>query len=486
MKWISTLLMSGILIGLPWLQLDVFKHDLFTFLGRFHPLIVHFPIVAVLLSAFFDWWSGSSSNSRIQRVNSILFKIALYTTLVSIGAGYLLYISDDYGGTLMRNHFWGGCLLGVTMLWAYYFRDERKSRKHRSTVGYKVCLYASVVLVVFTGHAGGSLTHGEGFVTEPLARMQARRALNRTTAMQSPQSMQVFGDMIVPALHAKCRSCHNPQKTKGGLDLTSYETMMQGGKSDKPMIVPGDPAASELFVRIDLEPSHDDYMPPEGKPALDPVEKDLIEWWIEKGAEELDTLGSGPEDPVLKAAVDGYIPTLALQQQMAAAQRMERMKIGPKLQRLCFELGLDVRPDPETDSAFYALSMQIPAQVITDETLAELMPYRHVFSKVSLASADITDEGLYYLGQMTNLKELILIKSCIDGSGLAYLEHLPKLRLLNLSHTDTSNENILGITAFPELKHVYLFNSMVDEEMLNALQSYLSDTEVTFEEGPYY
>ncbi|MBI3877502.1 MAG: hypothetical protein HY300_16350, partial [Verrucomicrobia bacterium] len=47
-------------------------------------------------------------------------------------------------------------------------------------------------------------------------------------------------------LEANCVSCHGGEKTKGGLDLTTRESLMRGGESG-PSVVPGKPQSSLLY-----------------------------------------------------------------------------------------------------------------------------------------------------------------------------------------------------------------------------------------------
>jgi hypothetical protein len=235
-----------------------------------------------------------------------------------------------------------------------------------------------------------------------------------------------------------------------------------------------------------LPAKHDDFMPPDGKPPLDPVEVRLLASWINIGGAEKDTLGSLRSDDTLNQMLDDYLNTLAVAQVSKRAARLERLKTGPKLIRIAADLGLDIRPDASMDSAFYTVSMQFPPKIITDETLAALMPYKDYFSKVSLVSADITDEGLFYLGQMSNLRELILTKSCIKGPGLKLLYDLPYLEMINLSHTDLNDENLLYLTKFPALKKAYVFNTFVTQEFLRVVNAHAGETEITFQEGDYY
>jgi uncharacterized membrane protein len=486
-RWTSILVISTLLLSFPFLPAGLWGSEWLELIGRIHPIAVHFPVAIVILAAFFEWWFGKRQRSGSLKATDILVQLALFSSVVSVIAGYLLYRTGGYEGDTIYRHLWTGCLLTVLLFWADGFRrDYRQHRRWRSRQWYRSLLFLSVPLLLYVGHLGGSVTHGADFLSEPYERWQARNQLEQTTAMRSPASLKVFEDMIMPALEEKCMSCHNKEKTKGGLNLIDYEHLQAGGDSGDPILIAGQPEASELYKRITLPKQDDEYMPPDGKPALDSAVVQLIGWWIGNGATVTDTLGNGPADPQLKKAIDAYLPQLAVQQQLAEAARLERLKIGPKLIRLCYDLGLEVRPDPDSDDARYILSMRIPAQTVTDETIAQLMPYKDVFSRISLASADITDAALFHLGQMSHLRDLILIKTCIDGSGLAYLQDLPELRMLNLSHTDVDNTHVLGLTAFDQLETVYLFNAKVDDNVMKALQDHLSDTDVSIREGPYY
>ncbi len=79
-----------------------------------------------------------------------------------------------------------------------------------------------------------------------------------------------FKDDVLPLFETRCKACHG---TLGGLDLTSYETVMKGGKSGPP-IVAGRPEESLLVVK--QREAHP------GK--LTEEELDMVAAWIEAGA----------------------------------------------------------------------------------------------------------------------------------------------------------------------------------------------------------
>ena len=59
--------------------------------------------------------------------------------------------------------------------------------------------------------------------------------------------------------------------------------MLLGGSSGFPGIVPSDPDASEIFVRITLPEDDSDIMPPEEDP-LNEEEIETVRAWIINGA----------------------------------------------------------------------------------------------------------------------------------------------------------------------------------------------------------
>src|ERR1041384_36472 len=100
------------------------------------------------------------------------------------------------------------------------------------------------------------------------------------------QEKVTFQDHILPLVEANCAKCHNSDKKKGDLDLTTYSSAIAGGASGK-VLVPGDPDSSKLWKAINhLE---DPNMPPNRGKMTD---KELATFrkWIAGGL--LETLNS--------------------------------------------------------------------------------------------------------------------------------------------------------------------------------------------------
>src|SRR5688572_12269856 len=94
-----------------------------------------------------------------------------------------------------------------------------------------------------------------------------------------------YTDHILPIFKNSCTNCHNPDKKKAGLDLTTYNSTMAGGESGAP-VKSGDPAAS-LIYKLCMQ-TDEPKMPPKGD-KLGDKELDTIKNWIAGSALETTT-----------------------------------------------------------------------------------------------------------------------------------------------------------------------------------------------------
>ncbi len=87
-----------------------------------------------------------------------------------------------------------------------------------------------------------------------------------------------YDDHILPLFQQTCLNCHNPDKAKGGLDLSTYSGAMKGGSGGK-IAEPGDTGSKLIAVVLQTsEPK----MPPEGE-KLGGDQISLLKAWIEGG-----------------------------------------------------------------------------------------------------------------------------------------------------------------------------------------------------------
>ncbi|MFO0828333.1 MAG: c-type cytochrome domain-containing protein [Phycisphaerales bacterium] len=143
-----------------------------------------------------------------------------------------------------------------------------------------------------------------------------------------------YVDHVRPIFVARCLNCHNPDKLKGDLDLSTYRTTLAGSSSGA-IVVAGDPNAS-ILVGV-LERTREPPMPPRSDklPASDLA---TIRAWVAGGC--LETSDSRPQAtaPTVKLASAEQAP-------LAAATRM-RMPIAtlPPTAHGCAALAIAAHP----------------------------------------------------------------------------------------------------------------------------------------------
>ena len=96
-------------------------------------------------------------------------------------------------------------------------------------------------------------------------------------ASEEPKSGErvTFVDDVLPILEDKCINCHNPDESKGGLDLSTYSATLTGGSGGE-IVVAEDPGSSRLFsLSAHLE---EPVMPPRGTKASEKELKILSNW----------------------------------------------------------------------------------------------------------------------------------------------------------------------------------------------------------------
>src|ERR1700674_4089981 len=88
----------------------------------------------------------------------------------------------------------------------------------------------------------------------------------------------LFTETVAPILRARCIRCHNSEKPRGNLDLSTRERMLKGGEHGA-ALVPGD-AGKSLLVALISGP--EPKMPKQGA-HLTSEEIARVRYWIDQG-----------------------------------------------------------------------------------------------------------------------------------------------------------------------------------------------------------
>src|SRR6266849_3959221 len=93
------------------------------------------------------------------------------------------------------------------------------------------------------------------------------------------QEKITYQDHILPLIEANCSKCHNADKKKADLELTSYQGALKGSGSGA-VLVSGNLDGSKLWKA--LTHAEEPFMPP-NRPKLEDKDLDTFKKWIVGG-----------------------------------------------------------------------------------------------------------------------------------------------------------------------------------------------------------
>ncbi len=387
--------------------------------GRLHPMLLHFPlvllIVAVLLE-FFRFAPANAESTFYQNFSRNFLLSGALLAAVTVVMGLFLAQEEGYAGDTLFWHKWTGAGIFFLSAGLYFVRNAPWYRAPVARAGGGVLLLA----LVLGGHFGASLTHGDDYVLAPFKSDEEPIPVPFDEAL-------VFADVIQPIFNQKCVGCHNADKKKGGLLLTSAEAMMLGGKTGE-FFVPGQPEISLVLQRIHLPMDEKKHMPPSGKTQLDDTEIQLLSLWIAQH--------ENFKQKVAELPVGDSLRLLAASRLQPAASATEVFTFDAPAQEVVRELNTDYR-------TVSFLARQSPALAVNiynkneykAQQLEELRPVRMQIVSLNLSKMPVTDDDLAIVATFENLRRLNLNFTDISAQGLHTLAALPHLKALTLSGT---------------------------------------------------
>lgn len=451
------------------------ESNILLFLGRFHPLIVHLPIGFLILALFFQLVEQVTRKEYSILEYAIRYALFLgaLTALLAVISGWILADKGRYSSATLDWHRWGGVAVMVFAIIAWVLHAG-VIRLHSRFYNLDMVLMA--LALMFTGHWGGSLTHGDDYLLEHAPGFIKNMLMSEYDTAQvvplpdNPDSVVVYADLIYPVLKSKCFSCHNSEQKSGNLDMTSAAAFVEGGDEGH-TIVRGNALESGLFQRVTFPADHSKFMPPRGDP-LTYSEVRILEWWINQGASFESSLTSLEvpkdlsdllrEDYGLDLRPRPFYETTKIEP--VAADVLEKMRAG----------GFKVNELSEGNNY---LRVKVDVEVNPD-AFKSLIPASDQIVILDCSGSDVTDQDLEWVGNLTNLYSLDLGNTQITDNGLAYLKALDRLVILNLYGTDISDRGLISIRSLPDLKKIYLWQTVVTESYVNQWEKERLDLEV--------
>ncbi|WP_298485238.1 FN3 associated domain-containing protein [uncultured Maribacter sp.] len=424
-------------------------------LGRMHPLILHFPIAFIVLLVILSFLKKQIDSKSFQKINRFLVLFTSFTTVIATIMGLFLSL-ESTPTELMTLHKW----IGVVVSFLIYFLTFIK----KETL-YKTVLYIGFICVLFTGHFGAGLTHGANFITEPLAKVES---------IEINENTPIFIGFVKPILDAKCVSCHNAEKQKGDLDMTSFEKMMLGGKKGK-LWISKNPEESSLLKRAHLPIEHEKHMPPEGKKQLTSEEIKLLSAWINQGANEKITLTDLPANDALGVLIKSRLKTIDNKKKLAYTFDFADKKDIEALENP-FRTVIQKSPSsPAIDVVIHG------RQTFKQEFITDLSKIKKQIVSLNLSYLPIDKNSINFISSLHNLEDLLLNFTNVNTEDLEAIKTCSNLKNLGLSGTQVDANIAPILKHLPKLNNVFIWNTSISEDDIKILKSEF--TTINFETG---
>ncbi|MBK8705727.1 MAG: chitobiase/beta-hexosaminidase C-terminal domain-containing protein [Saprospiraceae bacterium] len=431
-----SVLLAGGRAAESYLQLPV----LMQWAGRFHLLLLHFPIVLVLLLAGLIWFRPDVV--KVEWLGGIAV-IALVAAL----SGLFLSLQEKDGGSLLAQHKWAGAFtaflcVGAYAGWNYLFKQKSLQRI------FTIVLSLSVII---TGHWGGTLTHGREFLAYPGADK---------TFTDLADDPLIYAQLVQPILQKRCISCHSEEKKKGGLLLTSYEALRKGGKNGT-LFDTGNWHNSLLLKRLELPLAHKEHMPPQSKPQLSEQELAIIRLWLAKGASDTLAFRHLPPGDTLALLVNTIIQ----------AGQSDRWAHLPKIKDETISgLGNYFCTIQRLSANSQALSVQLYAHPdFSAKDLERLLPLAKNTIELDLSGLPLDEKALGVVARFKALERLEIDRTPVTDAGLALLKELPDIRVLKAYQTKLTDKSLSTLKQWKKLQRVYAWQTGISPATLGKI-----------------
>ncbi|HRG80841.1 MAG TPA: hypothetical protein PL167_14570, partial [Cyclobacteriaceae bacterium] len=385
------------------------------FIGRLHPLLVHLPIGILLLAILFEWLPARKPYKSIRRPIRFVLWIGFSSAVAAGSTGYILSQSGEYESEAVSWHQYAGIAL---IIFSFVYAWARGQKQLRPI--FKLLSLVALGLLTITGHLGGTLTHGEGYLTSGFDSVD-EVDLTKVNLQQAIY----YDDLVKPILESKCYGCHGSSKQKGKLRLDEPQHILKGGK-DGVILVAGKVDESDMIDRMLLPLNDEDHMPPKEKKQLTDQEMAVLKTWISSGADFKKSVKELNQLTVLENI---------LSSEKARVLDVPEKEVAPADSKALTELNkLGVVIVPVAAGSNYLSANLINATAL-DSVMDLLMLLKSQVVWIKAGNQPVTDIHITKIATLTSLTRLGLDHTEITDQGLTSLKPLSTLQYLNLNYT---------------------------------------------------
>ncbi|WP_338356046.1 chitobiase/beta-hexosaminidase C-terminal domain-containing protein [Yeosuana marina] len=429
-------------------------------IGRFHPVILHLPIGALLLTFFLDIVGRIKKNYPKNMIRYALGFSAFFSIIACV-LGYFLSLEGGYSEKTLDLHFWTG-ILSATLITVLFLLSSKEGKLIKRL--FFLLFLATIICISVAGHFGSILTHGDNFLTEYI------KTPNKAKTITQIDSLHIYNNVVLKIFDDKCIQCHNSTKNKGDLSLISKEAISLGGKSGE-IIKSGNADESLLYEHIKLPISDKKHMPPEGKPQLTKDEVWIIKYWIDHSKTSDDKVVNIAKNDTLNNLLKNYL--VVNEQQIEEASVEDILEVE--------EAGFSVRKlvpnKPE-------LWVKFKKGTITKNSVETLTNLKEQITELDLSNSSLSDDMTNDLKKLKNLKKLELNNTYITDKSLKNIDDLNHLSVLNIVNTQITDKGLENLFTYIKPKHIYAWKTNVNYDIAENIENkYDVDINVGIVEG---
>ena len=434
----------------------VFKENLhlnigMAWMGKFHPLLLHFPIVlSIVIALYLIFTPAGKITKNIEQ--PILLINALMAVLVAI-TGLFLSKENSYADDLLTQHQWGGVAIALCS-WAlviinHHYKPFQENKNQRITIG----LFLLILVIVFT-HKGAQLTHGVDAISMP----ETTNSTADTTKLKVLDSTaSVYEKAVEPILLDKCVGCHGPKKVKGNLLLDSKENILKGGKHGSVLDLSG---TSSIIERIHLPIAEEKHMPPDGKPQLTPAELKILNDWISAGGD------FNKKMLELNKADSLYI--LANSYQAPVEKNKNKANTGPDIS--------------EYNTNYCNVHYVYPGSTLIEvnffqgsfydrEQLKKLDKIKEQIVSLNMQTMPLQKEDIAIIAGFKQLEKLNLNYTGLNIKALEAIKSLAKLQSLSIAGIEASATELSNLVKGTSIQNLHVWNTQIKQDQVATIQS---------------
>ena len=252
------------------------ENGLILFVGRFHPMVLHLPIGALLALFFMEVLQMLKPKLGLSKACECLLWFCAISIVPTVMAGHFLGLAGGYNEEMLSRHRSLGWATALLLTWLVVVRSLVNQQTSLLWI-YRCLLFINVGLISLAGHHGGSLTHGSDYLTRYMpSELKVVMGLmdqeEDESLKENTKEELFFAESIRPVMSQYCIQCHGPEKQKGNIRLDELNWDIMNG-----------PDAEGWHTVLDQINAGE--MPPEGKSQPTDEERRRLVNWITEGLE---------------------------------------------------------------------------------------------------------------------------------------------------------------------------------------------------------